>query len=79
MNTQTNTATLSPGLDVAALCENAREMVAHEAPLYEQLRPRSKDMFANRVPGFTIRCPSTGCGIGRCPFPLPSLAPLAAP
>ena len=47
MNTQNNAATLTPGLDVAALCEKAREMVAREAPLYEQLRPRSKDMFAN--------------------------------
>ncbi|KEJ95259.1 glutamate-1-semialdehyde 2,1-aminomutase [Pseudosulfitobacter pseudonitzschiae] len=69
MNTQTNTATLSPGLDVAALCENAREMVAHEAPLYEQLRPRSKDMFANRAPGFYDQVPQHWMRDWPMPFP----------
>mgnify|MGYP003624117969 len=69
MNTQNNAATLTPGLDVAALCEKAREMVAREAPLYEQLRPRSKDMFANPAPGFYDQVPQHWMRDWPMPFP----------
>ena len=69
MNTQNNAATLTPGLDVAALCEKAREMVAREAPLYEQLRPRSKDMFANPTPGFYDQVPQHWMRDWPMPFP----------
>lgn len=69
MNTQNNAAPLTPGLDVAALCEKARELVAREAPLYEQLRPRSKDMFANPAPGFYDQVPQHWMRDWPMPFP----------
>jgi glutamate-1-semialdehyde 2,1-aminomutase len=56
-------------VDLAKVCATARDLVAREAPIYEQLRPRSQAMFANPAPGFYDQVPQHWMRDWPMPFP----------
>ena len=61
--------TAASGTDLAALRSNARDIVEHEAALYEQRRPRSKAMFRDRGAGFYHQVPQYWMRDWPMPFP----------
>jgi len=69
MNKQENVRPLASSIDGAALCATARAMVAREASLYEQQRPRSKAMFDDPEPGFYDQVPQYWMRDWPMPFP----------